>query len=176
MSCKCFNKKAAFKDTHTFAQKYEISKCVCKARFCAIENRSKFTIDSKDIANVDKIKIDGYLDSSFEHKKCDYLFVYKDVEKSNKQYIFVELKGENITDAVKQIENTINIFIHNGYLRKDRVIGAIVNSRNPSNDGSYRKAKLQLEKKMSTKLKGFRIEKEYKTMTYDPINDKVIKK
>ena len=44
--------------------------------FYDFENKSKFTIASKDISEVDKIKIDGYFDSSSEHRKCDYLFVY----------------------------------------------------------------------------------------------------
>ena len=60
------------------------------------------------------------------------------------------------------------------YLKDKKVIGAIVSSRHPSNDGTYRKAKQTLEKSLSSKIKSFRIEKKNKEMTYDPINDKVI--
>ena len=70
--------------------------------------------------------------------------------------------------------NTVNLFYNQGYLKDKKVIGAIVSSRHPSNDGTYRKAKQTLEKSLSSKIKSFRIEKKNKEMTYDPINDKVI--
>lgn len=74
--------------------------------------------------SVDKIKIDGYLDSS----------------------------SEDIAHAVTQIGNTINLFYNQGYLKDQKVIGAIVSSRHPSNDGTYRKAKQTLEKLLSSKI------------------------
>lgn len=87
---------------------------------------------------------------------------------------FVELKGTDIAHAITQIGNTVNLFYNQGYLKDKKVIGAIVSSRHPSNDGTYRKAKQTLEKSLSSKIKSFRIEKKNKEMTYDPINDKVI--
>ncbi len=175
MSCKCFKKNPEFKAGSSFNERYEKSKCTCGARFCAAENKSKFTILSKDVNEVEKIKIDGYLDVSSEHRKCDYLFVYTNQNSENiKRYIFVELKGEDIDYAVTQIGNVISIFLNNGYVFRDKVIGAVINSRNPSNDGSYRKAKLKLEKTLSSKIKNFRIEKKYRSMIYDPVNDKIL--
>lgn len=172
MSCKCLDKKPKFTSTTSFDDKYELSKCRCASRFTVSENKSKFTIVSKDITKVDKIKIDGYLDSSSEHRKCDYLFVYTSIP--THIYIFVELKGTDIAHAVTQIGNTINLFYNQGYLKDQKVIGAIVSSRHPSNDGTYRKAKQTLEKSLSSKIKDFRIEKKNKEMIYDPINDKVV--
>ena len=151
MSCKCFNRRFVFKNTDSFEHKYVNSKCKCTSRFTICENKSKFTIASKDISEVDKIKIDGYFDSSSEHRKCDYLFVY--TSPLNCVYIFVELKGTDIAHAITQIGNTVNLFY---------------------NHGTYRKAKQTLEKSLSSKIKSFRIEKKNKEMTYDPINDKVI--
>ena len=159
MSCKCFNRRFVFKNTDSFDHKYVNSKCKCTSRFTICENKSKFTID-------------GYFDSSSEHRKCDYLFVY--TSPLNCVYIFVELKGTDIAHAITQIGNTVNLFYNQGYLKDKKVIGAIVSSRHPSNDGTYRKAKQTLEKSLSSKIKSFRIEKKNKEMTYDPINDKVI--
>lgn len=172
MSCKCFNRRFVFKNTDSFDHKYVNSKCKCTSRFTICENKSKFTIASKDISEVDKIKIDGYFDSSSEHRKCDYLFVY--TSPLSCVYIFVELKGTDIAHAITQIGNTVNLFYNQGYLKDKKVIGAIVSSRHPSNDGTYRKAKQTLEKSLSSKIKSFRIEKKNTEMTYDPINDKVI--
>lgn len=89
-------------------------------------------------------------------------------------YIFVELKGTDISHAVTQIGNTVNLFYDQGYLKGKQVVGAIVSSRHPSNDGTYRKAKQILERSLSSKIKGFRIEKKNKEMTYDPTQDKVV--
>lgn len=57
MSCKCFNRRFVFKNTDSFDHKYVNSKCKCTSRFTICENKSKFTIASKDISEVDKIKI-----------------------------------------------------------------------------------------------------------------------
>ena len=56
MSCKCFNRRFVFKNTDSFDHKYVNSKCKCTSRFTICENKSKFTIASKDISEVDKIK------------------------------------------------------------------------------------------------------------------------
>lgn len=113
MSCKCFNRRFVFKNTDSFDHKYVNSKCKCTSRFTICENKSKFTIASKDISEVDKIKIDGYFDSSSEHRKCDYLFVY--TSPLSCVYIFVELKGTDIAHAITQIGNTVNLFYNQGY-------------------------------------------------------------
>ena len=174
MGCKCFERKTQFTDTTSFDDKYKLSKCRCTSRFTVGENKSKFTIVSKQVSEVDKIKIDGYFDSSSKRRKCDYLFVYTPTSPSNCIYIFVELKGTDIAHAVTQIGNTVNLFYNQGYLKDKKVIGAIVSSRHPSNDGTYRKAKQTLEKSLSSKIKDFRIEKKNREMTYDPTHDKVI--
>lgn len=67
-------------------------------------------------------------------------------------YIFVELKGTDLNTAIKQLENTINIFYDEGYLYKKRIRGAIAHTGVPSANGSYRKAKLLLEAKIKKRL------------------------
>ena len=172
MSCKCFDNKPSFSEAAPFNVRYEQSKCRCNSRFTVSENKCKFTINSKDINKVDKIKIDGYFDRSSDYRKCDYLFVYTS-DSSQQSYIFVELKGVDIVHAITQIENTVNLFYNENYLKDKKAIGIIVSSRHPSNDGTYRKAKLKLERSLSSKIRGFRIENKNKTITYDPILDKI---
>ena len=171
MSCKCFDNKPSFSETDSFDERYKQSKCHCNSRFTVCENKSKFTIDTKDLTKVDKIKVDSYLDSSPEHQKCDYLFVCTFTDQQT--YIFVELKGKNIAHAITQISNTITMFYNNGHLYNKKVIAAIVSSRYPSNDGTYRKAKINLERSLSSKIKEFRVEKKNVQMTYNPTLDKV---
>lgn len=173
MSCKCFDNKPDFSESISFEERYEFSKCKCNSRFTVAENKRKFTINTKDLNKVDKVKIDGYLDCSCEHRKCDYLFIYTS-DSSEQVYIFVELKGIDITHAVTQIENTINLFYNHNYLNNKKVRGFVVSSRYPSNDGTYRRAKMQLEKSFSSKVKDFRIENKNIAITYDPIRDKIL--
>ncbi len=172
MSCKCFDKTPIFKNSDPFDDKLAASKCKCSSRFSVNENKSKFTIVPEDIDKVTKIKIDDYFDRSPAYRKCDYLFVY--TSGTNHIHIFVELKGSDITHAITQIGNTIDIFYRQGRLSNEKVIGAIVCSKYPSHDGTYRKAKLTLEKHLSSKIRGFRIEKKSRVMTYDSLTDKVI--
>lgn len=172
MSCKCFDNRPSFSEATPFDERYELSKCKCGSRFTVTENKSKFTIKSRDLEKVDKIKIDGYFDCSSEHRKCDYLFVFT-LDSSKQIFIFVELKGSDIAHAVTQIENTINLFYNHNYLNGKKVVGIIVSSRHPSNDGTYRQAKLRLERSLLSKVKDFRIEKKNIAITYDPILDKI---
>lgn len=171
MSCKCFNKKPSFKQNDDFSIKYNASKCSCNSRFTVIENKSKFSILSNKISDVEKIKIDGYLDNSNNNNKCDYLFTFnngKDIT-----YIFVELKGKDISHAIIQIQSTIEMFYNEGYLTSKEVRGFIVHTRYPANDGSYRKAVLGLNKYIKNKTINFKLEHKNKEIKYDPINDKI---
>lgn len=77
-------------------------------------------------------------------------------------------------NSKEDIKKLAEIFYDQGYLKGKTVIGAIVSSRHPSNDGTYRKAKQILEKSLSSKIKDFRIEKKNKETTYHPTHDKVI--
>lgn len=171
MSCNCFDDEPGFSELTPFDERYKLSKCKCSSRFTVSENASKFMIKSNDLSKVEKVKVDGYFDCSKQHRKCDYLFVY--TSDSEQIYIFVELKGSDIVRAVDQIRETINLFYDNNYLNNKKVIGVIVSSRYPSNDGSYRKAKVTLEKSLSSKLKSFRIENKNKKIIYDPIIDRI---
>ena len=64
---------------------------------CA-ENNKKFELKNNSVSFV-RVKIDGGVEQNTSNKKCDYLIIKEteDIE------IFVELKGENIQNAYKQI-------------------------------------------------------------------------
>lgn len=166
MSCNCFDKHP-LSQTLPFGEKYKLSKCSCAARYVVSENRSRFCIEPSDCLNdIDKIKVDGYLVSSTTTKKCDYLFVYKQ-KGIIKTVIFVELKGVDLNTAVKQIENSVDLFYKESCLVDSDVRGGIVFTNFPKDNGTYRKLKRQIEQKYHSKLKSFRIEQYSKNMIYN---------
>lgn len=174
MSCKCFDKIVAFKPTDTFDIKLNKSKCKCSSRFNVKENKSRFSICSNSTKLVEKYKVDGYLfDKRSSHKKCDYLFVYH--HKKIDTIIFVELKGEDIEKAVRQLENTISIFDGEQFFRrmnKFALIGAIVSTGYPADDATFRK----LKKGINDKFRKYKIQIEHKKfhMRYDPKRNKFL--
>jgi hypothetical protein len=170
MSCKCFEKRITFKPTDAFCIRLNASKCNCSSRFSVQENRSGFSILCKDRNLVDKYKIDGYFDSDTTHKKCDYLFIYYSKNKNNPNtIIFVELKGKDIEQAIKQLDTTISVFDKEQFFKgknNSGLIGAIVSTGYPSDDATYRK----LKKNIMQKFKKYNLQIERKTyhMRYDP--------
>ena len=96
------------------------------------------------------------------------------------------MKINSIIDLVKDLDTSrqtknlnkllIRILLHLQveFSKDKKVIGVIVSSRHPSNDGTYRKAKKTLEDSLSSKVKGFRIEKKNIAIKYDPIKDKIL--
>lgn len=169
-SCNCFDNPPTFEQTDNFQDKIEKSLCRCSCRFSVAENQSKFSIEQATIDELKKIKIDGFLDCSKTASKCDYLFIYHS-DLNDSCHIFVELKGSNIIHAVEQIRNTIISFHSQGCLKSTRVRAAIVSSRFPKDDGSFRKAILELHKNVNSKLNDFRIFHKNRQMTYNPLKD-----
>lgn len=167
--CNCFDNPPAFLQTDSFQDKINKSLCKCPCRFSVTEKQSKFSIENVSIDELEKIKIDGFLETSNVVSKCDYLFIYH--TENNSCYIFVELKGSNIIHAVEQIRNTIISFHSQGCLKSTRVRAAIVSSRFPKDDGSFRKAILELHKNVNSKLNDFRIFHKNRQMTYNPLQD-----
>lgn len=171
MSCKCFDREAP-DSSMSFEDRLSACKCKCSSRLTVTENKRTFTIKTNSsIYKVDKIKIDAFLFNTCEFKKCDYLFTHTD--RNNKDtYIFVELKGRNITTAIEQLENTINIFYNYNYLTNKRVRGAIAFSTFPKDNGTYRKEKRRIENKMKNKIKDFYIEQKSHKISYNVTDDK----
>lgn len=180
MACNCFNNRPSIAGK-SFKEKIDRCKCSCPARFKAEENGRSFYIEKGTPINIiDKVKVDAYLLDSNDFKKCDYLFIVKDKPKNNAEegdpikYIFVELKGTEVKTAIKQIENTIDIFYNEGVLKKVYVDGVLVFAKYPKNDGTYRKSLASLTNKFNRKVKGFRFEYKGTKTTYSPSKDKYL--
>lgn len=90
-----------------------------------------------------KVYVDGC--QIIEGVKCDYLIL----DHCHNEY-FVELKGKDLSHAVKQLEATIQqLSDKNSTVKKQAII---VSSRNPSNDTSIQRAKVIFKKKYNVEL------------------------
>ena len=177
MSCNCFNGKAPFPENESFLRKLELSKCHCESRFVVSEKSERFYIQSKEKDAVEKYKIDGYFDTdtSEGHIKCDYYFLCHTIDRPNIS-IFVELKGGNVNKALDQIEATFKRFVANGYYENKQgviVRCAIVNSRYPNNDSTFRANKNKFQKRYHQY--NMRVENHNRNLGYNPQTDKFIK-
>lgn len=127
MTCCSDLKKRAFPDADP--------KCFSNSTV-ASENRRKLTLElkSKGKNSVCKIKVDGCLIKDQETKKCDFVFVICPEER----FLFVELKGTDINQAVNQILATIRYFQEKTKIVKDQIEGFIVASSVPKANQTWR--------------------------------------
>lgn len=69
-------------------------------KFVFQERKSKLTLDNTDEVESTKIKVDGC--AITKGPRCDYLHQAKGIE------MYIELKGQNIRQAVRQLYATID--------------------------------------------------------------------
>lgn len=69
-------------------------------KFVFKENKSKLTLVNIDEVLSESIKVDG-CEINDNSLRCDYLLIAKGLE------FYIELKGQNISHAIKQIQSTI---------------------------------------------------------------------
>ena len=69
MSCKCFDNIPSFRKGLSYAERLDLSKCACSARFVVKENKSRFELLSCSLDEVDKYKIDNYFNQDKTQKK-----------------------------------------------------------------------------------------------------------
>ena len=73
-------------------------------RVCvAYENAKKYQLNNTSGRIIRKVKVDKCLPQNFGEKRCDFLMDCEELER----VIFIELKGGDLTKAVKQIYSTI---------------------------------------------------------------------
>ena len=107
------------------------------------EKKSKCIFSNPNQRLLTKVTVDGC--QIMEGVKCDYLVL----DHCSNEY-FIELKGKDLPHAVEQLEASIQQLSNkNSNIRKKAII---VSSRNPSNDTSVQKAKLDFKKKYNTEL------------------------
>jgi hypothetical protein len=118
------------------------AKIVCK------ENKTKITFHNPTGKIVEKIKIDGGVIKDDTVKKCDYLISCVDIEIPIPIAIaiLVELKGNKVTDAIKQLsatlDNTIIKAAINGYTKYAYAVVAqfpIASTKAQDEEYSFRK-------------------------------------
>lgn len=115
------------------------------------ENRREFRIVNNNRKKLLEVKVDGCL-ISIEGKRCDWLLIEID---SNHAH-FIELKGCEIKEAFKQLENTIRIISEpkNGYIENEfiRKSAYVICSRSPMNSTEIQNEKKNFKKKLKTEL------------------------
>jgi len=111
-----------------------------KKKDCPVTQKGKtYRLLNNSGYAIEVYEVDPCLIPSVQHKKCDNLFIVKEDKKNLVKVFFVELKGSGITDAIKQIDNSINIL--ENQINANMVYGRIVGKR-VTPDIKSRRAKL----------------------------------
>lgn len=115
----------------------------------ASEKGKKIELTLKQGVEVCRIKIDGCAVKSKSIQKCDFLFK---VCQTNKFY-FVELKGQDVVTAVKQILSTVQELEKKSGLKITNHEGIIVSSTVPrATEHRFRKLQEKMRKEHGLKI------------------------
>lgn len=74
-----------------------------QSKFVSEENKRRHIGNNKNRLHCRRYRVDGYILTAQDGKKCDYLLLNDD----GKDAYFIELKGSLIDDAPEQIDATI---------------------------------------------------------------------
>lgn len=121
------------------------------------ENKSKITFLNPNKDEILKIKVDGCVISDNETLRCDYALIPSDAVE-----IYVELKGSDIAQAVKQIESTIKLLSENP--QKIKKLCFVVSTRVPQTT-SIQQLQSQFKKKFNASFRIKNIQDEYDLST-----------
>jgi len=112
------------------------------------ENGKTYSLINNSMFIVKQVKGDKCLHQEVGEKRCDYLMIIND--KKIRRVFFIELKGGNISEGIKQIMSTIQYLTNEliGYRIDARVIGKGSNIPEVRNTPAYVKLmkKVKLEK------------------------------
>ena len=104
------------------------------------ENKRKILFFNKNNKKVIKIIIDNcQIENGL---RCDFLVIFNNLQN------FIELKGNDISHAFKQLERTINLLGKNQYLKK----AFVISSRSPLSSPELQNKKLFFKRKLKTML------------------------
>ncbi|MEG4211109.1 hypothetical protein [Microcoleus sp. S13_B4] len=118
------------------------------------ENKSKITFLNPNQDEILKIKVDGCVISDNETLRCDYALIPSDAVE-----IYVELKGSDIAQAVKQIESTIKLLSENP--QKIKKLCFVVSTRVPKQTTSIQQLQSQFKKNFNASFRIKNIQDEY---------------
>jgi hypothetical protein len=118
------------------------------------ENKSKISFLNPDKETILIIKVDGCVVSDNETLRCDYALV-----PSDEVEIYVELKGSDISHAVKQIESTIGLLSEDS--QKIKKLCFVVSTRVPKQTTSIQQFQTRFRKKFNASFRIKNIQDEY---------------
>jgi sporulation-control protein spo0M len=122
------------------------------------EKKSKITFLNPNKDKIVKIKVDNCVISDNETLRCDYALIPSDAVE-----IYVELKGSDIAQAVKQIESTIKLLSENP--QKIKKLCFVVSTRVPQQTTSIQQLKIQFKKKFNASFQIKNIQDNYDLST-----------
>ena len=122
------------------------------------EDKSKITFLNPNQDEILIIKVDGCVISDNETLRCDYALIPSDAVE-----IYVELKGSDIAQAVKQIESTIKLLSENP--QKIKKLCFVVSTRVPKQATSIQQLQSQFKKKFNASFRIKNIQDEYDLST-----------
>lgn len=99
---------------------------VTDKRVVLSEKKSKFTLNNLQQKQVGKIAFDRCAEYAGSGKRCDYVLVLKEAD--TKAALFIELKGNKLEHAIKQLEDSVRFFQMG---RNYRVFAYVVATRSP---------------------------------------------
>jgi len=124
------------------------------ARLVLQENKSKITFLNPNQDQVLIIRVDGCVIKDNKILRCDYAIVPCDEIE-----IYVELKGSDISHAVKQIESTIKFLSDNP--QKIKKLCFVVSTRVPKQSTSVQQLQSQFKKKFNASFRIKNIQDSY---------------
>jgi len=122
------------------------------------ENRSKITFLNLNQDKILKIKIDGCVINDNNVLRCDYAIVL-----CNEVEIYIELKGSDISHAVKQIESTITLLSEDS--KKIRKLCFVVSTRVPKQTTSIQNLQIKFKRNFNASFRIKNIKDEYDLST-----------
>jgi hypothetical protein len=122
------------------------------------EKKSKITFLNPNQDEILKIKVDGCVISDNETLRCDYALIPSDAVE-----IYVELKGSDIEQAVKQIESTIKLLSANP--QKIKKLCFVVSTRVPKQATDIQQRQSHFKKKFNASLRIKNIQDKYDLST-----------
>ena len=122
------------------------------------ENKSKITFLNPNKDEILIIKVDGCVISDNETLRCDYALIPSDAVE-----IYVELKGSDIEQAVKQIESTIKLLSENP--QKIKKLCFVVSTRVPKQTTSIQQRQSHFKKNFNASFRIKNIQDEYDLST-----------
>lgn len=107
------------------------------------EQRSSLILENKEQVSSIKIHVDG-CEIDDDGIRCDYLHIAKGIE------MYIELKGQDLTHAMHQIERTMKKLSSN--LQKQLKISYIICTRSPLSSTEIQNYDRQFRSKYNSKL------------------------